>query len=240
MPAYDEEKKQAVDEGLTIHEQEVVKNIKTNNNSLQLDIHQAQNNNGQISPGTFSRTIATDFVIAALGQESDLAFENYETITKAGDFDHGAASVAEALASGRRAAAATLEKLEITSALSLDNSLKNPAVVEYQQLHLDYYAKKPAISVSELNSKIRIENFSEIRQSLNLEQIKSEIERCFHCGSCTTCGICWFFCPDVAIAIDREESNPDESILFDYDHCKGCGQCAAICPRGVIEMEEDN
>ncbi len=240
MPAYDEEKKQAVDEGLTIHEQEVVKNIKTNNNSLQLDIHQAQNNNGQISPGTFSRTIATDFVIAALGQESDLAFENHETIIKAGDFDHGAASVAEALASGRRAAAATLEKLEITSALSLDNSLKNPAVVEYQQLHLDYYAKKPAISVPELNSKIRIENFSEIRQSLNLEQIKSEIERCFHCGSCTTCGICWFFCPDVAIAIDREESNPDESILFDYDHCKGCGQCAAICPRGVIEMEEDN
>ncbi len=240
MPAYAEEKKQALDEGLLIHEQEVVEKIESKENILQLNIHQAHNHEAQISAGNFLRTFAADYLIAAIGQESNLSFDTSETIIKAGDFDHGAASVAEALASGRRAAESILEKLEINSAINLNNNSENPIVVENRHLHLDYFTKKPAINVPELKSSVRKDNFSEIRQSLNLTQIQSEIERCFHCGSCTACGICWFFCPDVAIVIDREEDDPAKRVLFDYDHCKGCGQCAAICPRGVIEMEEDN
>ncbi|MEA3347550.1 MAG: 4Fe-4S binding protein, partial [Pseudomonadota bacterium] len=181
----------------------------------------------------------TDYLIAAIGQESDLDLSDHNSIIKAGDFAHGAASVAEALASGRRAAETILLQLDITPFLSSKKEPKNPAVIESEQLHLDYYSKKPAISVPELDCRIRKENFSEIRQGLSQEQMKSEIERCFHCGSCTACGICWFFCPDVAIAINREDSESDTQVLFDYDHCKGCGQCAVVCPRGVIEMEED-
>ena len=240
MPAYQEEKKQALEEGLLIHEEVVVKTIDSSSKTLQIDLHQAQNNDGQISSGDFLRTVTADYLIAAIGQKSDLDLDGHDAIIKAGDFDHGAASVAEALASGRRAAETILDHLEITPKINITNDQKSSTIVEYEQLHLDYYAKKPAISIPELDSLIRKENFSEIRQALNQEQIRSEIERCFHCGSCTSCGICWFFCPDVAIAIDREESDPDKRVLFDYDHCKGCGQCAAICPRGVIEMEEDN
>jgi len=25
-------------------------------------------------------------------------------------------------------------------------------------------------------------------------------------------------------------------MLFDLDYCKGCGICAAICPKGAIQM----
>lgn len=243
MPAYEEEKKQALDEGLVIHEKIVVGKIETGE-TLQINLHQVQDNNGRISEGDFLKRVEADYLIAAIGQESDFDLNDFSlndrhSIIKAGDFAHGAASVAEALASGRRAAETILRKLENISSLDANAESENPAVVESQALHLDYYSKIPAISVQELGIKNRIDNFSEIRQSLSPKQMKSEIERCFHCGRCTACGICWFFCPDVAIAINREESDPDKRVLFDYDHCKGCGQCTVVCPRGVIEMEED-
>ena len=240
MPAYEEEKKQASDEGLVIHEKRVVGTIETVSDGLQVNLHQARKNGEQVEAGNFLQTVETDYLIAAIGQESDLDLDDCDSIIKAGDFAHGAASVAEALASGRRAAETVLSQLEITPSLNSNKVPENPTIIENQQLHLEYYTKKPAVSVPELEPLVRKDNFSEIRQDLSPEQIKNELERCFHCGSCTTCGICWFFCPDVAIAIDREESNPDKQVLFDYDHCKGCGQCAAVCPRGVIEMEEDH
>ena len=239
MPAYEEEKKQALDEGLVINEEEVVEKIETAANALQITVHKTQNTGGRISSGPFLKRVEADYMIAAIGQESDINLDGLDAIIKAGDFDHGAASVAEALASGRRAAKTILEQLRITPSVDISKD-SDPVVVENEQLHLEYYNRKPAVSVPELDPQIRKENFSEIRQSLSEEQMKSEIERCFHCGSCTTCGICWFFCPDVAIAIDKEESDPNKRVLFDYDHCKGCGQCAVVCPRGVIELEEDH
>lgn len=240
MPAYAEEKRQALEEGLLIHEEVVVEKIASAGQNLDIEIHHAQKDGKLISSGDFLRTVTIDCLVAAIGQESDPELINTDKLIKAGDFDHGAASVAEALASGRRAAESILKNLKITTDTNLSNSQEKLAVATYENLHLDYYTKKPAINIPELDCLNRKNNFSEIRQTLNLEQLKSEIERCFHCGSCTACGLCWFFCPDVAIAIDKESSDPDRRVLFDYDHCKGCGQCASICPRGVIELEEDN
>ena len=240
MPAYKEEKKQALDEGLIIHENRVPGTIETVSDILRIDLHQARKNGDQVEAGDFLQTVEADYLITAIGQESDLDLDNYDPIIKAGDFAHGAASVAEALASGRRAADEVLSHLKITPPLNSNKYPENPTIVEAQQLHLEYCTKKPAVSVLELGPPVRKNNFSEIRSNLTPEEMQDEIERCFHCGSCTTCGICWFFCPDLAIVIDRNENNPDKQVLFDYDHCKGCGQCAEVCPRGVIEMEEDH
>ena len=168
-----------LDEGLIIHEQEVVEKIETSGSILQIDIHQTQNHKNHICAGSFSRTVNADYLVAAIGQESSLTFATSETIIKAGDFAHGAASVAEALASGRCAAEITLEKLEINSAINLHNSSENQTVVESQQLHQDYFDKRPAINVTELKPADRKESFTEVRQSLNLTQMQSEIERCF-------------------------------------------------------------
>ncbi|MBN2809247.1 MAG: FAD-dependent oxidoreductase [Deltaproteobacteria bacterium] len=241
MPAYAAEIKQALAEGLVIHTEEVIENVKPLTTGLQLFIHKSRKINEQIGAGEFLRTATADCLIAAIGQESDLRFNEHNNFITAGDFAHGAASVAEALASGRRAAETVLQQLGILPVPeNITPDLKSKSRIEYKQLQLDYYAKKPAVKMAELDSLSRKENFSEIHQTLSSEQMQIEIERCFHCGSCTACGICWFFCPDVAIALDREESDLESRVLFDYDHCKGCGQCAAICPRGVIEMEEDN
>lgn len=63
---------------------------------------------------------------------------------------------------------------------------------------------------------------------------QEEAGRCFSCGSCNNCGVCWLFCPDLAIDGGRGSF----AILLDY--CKGCGICVQECPAGALVMEEVN
>ncbi len=240
MPAYPDEIQEAQAEGLPIQEVAIIEKVTDNGSGLSLDIHRSQKNGDRIEAGDFIESITTDCLIAATGQESGSGFQDCgPDLLKAGDFSHGAASVAEALASGRRAAETILRKFGLFSERLDPNQVENHPPITYEQLHLNYYTKKPAIKIPQLTAATRTTNFSEVHPGLSLEQLESEAGRCLSCGSCTTCGICWFFCPDVAIAINRESDNAESQILFDYDHCKGCGQCAEVCPRGVIEMEED-
>jgi pyruvate ferredoxin oxidoreductase delta subunit len=51
-----------------------------------------------------------------------------------------------------------------------------------------------------------------------------------HQEKCTSCGICWQFCPDMAI---------DEQFNINYEYCKGCGICAQECPFKAIEMVQE-
>ena len=49
---------------------------------------------------------------------------------------------------------------------------------------------------------------------------------------CTSCMICWKFCPDVCIT-------PGEKPVIDLNYCKGCGICAEECPKGAITLVEE-
>ena len=56
---------------------------------------------------------------------------------------------------------------------------------------------------------------------------------------CIRCGLCYIYCPDVAIHMS-EEGYPE----FDLDYCKGCGICARECftvlvDRGCITMVDE-
>jgi 2-oxoisovalerate ferredoxin oxidoreductase delta subunit len=59
-----------------------------------------------------------------------------------------------------------------------------------------------------------------IRPEINLED-------------CIQCGICWKFCPDMAIEIVSEFP------AVNYDYCKGCGICAEECPTKCIAMVDE-
>ncbi|MDD5680067.1 MAG: 4Fe-4S binding protein [Candidatus Omnitrophica bacterium] len=52
-------------------------------------------------------------------------------------------------------------------------------------------------------------------------------------SKCTSCMICWKFCPDVAIVIK------DEKPFIDLDYCKGCAICIEECPARAIKIEEE-
>ena len=43
---------------------------------------------------------------------------------------------------------------------------------------------------------------------------------------CTSCLICWVYCPDSAIMLNEE----GKMAGVDLEHCKGCGICAEECP----------
>jgi len=53
-------------------------------------------------------------------------------------------------------------------------------------------------------------------------------------GKCNKCGLCYLFCPDVAI-----EQNNDGYFKVNLFYCKGCGICATECPKRAITMVED-
>jgi len=48
---------------------------------------------------------------------------------------------------------------------------------------------------------------------------------------CTNCLICWIFCPDDSIPVNREQR-----FETDFTYCKGCGICAVECPYDALEM----
>jgi len=49
---------------------------------------------------------------------------------------------------------------------------------------------------------------------------------------CIRCYMCWKFCPDMSMTVEKEGDYPS----VDLDHCKGCGICSNECPRGAIKM----
>ncbi|MBL7071756.1 MAG: 4Fe-4S binding protein [Candidatus Omnitrophica bacterium] len=52
-------------------------------------------------------------------------------------------------------------------------------------------------------------------------------------GRCTSCMICWKFCPDASIEI--VEGKP----RINHDYCKGCMICAEECPIKAINIEKE-
>jgi 2-oxoacid:acceptor oxidoreductase delta subunit (pyruvate/2-ketoisovalerate family) len=50
-------------------------------------------------------------------------------------------------------------------------------------------------------------------------------------SKCVNCLLCWLYCPDSAIVLERETFTG-----FDLEYCKGCAICAEICPTGAIAM----
>jgi 2-oxoacid:acceptor oxidoreductase gamma subunit (pyruvate/2-ketoisovalerate family)/2-oxoacid:acceptor oxidoreductase delta subunit (pyruvate/2-ketoisovalerate family) len=50
---------------------------------------------------------------------------------------------------------------------------------------------------------------------------------------CIGCQICWFYCPEGCISMEKEKA------VVDYEYCKGCGICAHECPVKAVEMERE-
>jgi 2-oxoacid:acceptor oxidoreductase delta subunit (pyruvate/2-ketoisovalerate family) len=192
-----------------------------------------------------------DAAIKAIGEESNVAwipgrFLNEqgwinadsatgvvdENIFAAGDMISGPATVVKAIAGGRKTARSINQYLQgeaIKREVPLEKS------VEMEEINIEYYERKERVKASELVPEERLRSLDEEETlSLTLEDVESEANRCFSCGYCRACGVCWLFCPDVAI--DLKDSGKPE---FDYDYCKGCGVCSNECPSGVILMERE-
>lgn len=155
-----------------------------------------------------------------------------ENVSAAGDLVTGPSTVVEAIVTGRRAARSvnqfiTGEKIEP------EPSLEKP--VNIDEINIEYYEPKERAKAAELSPEERTKSLDkEETLPLKLEEVESECHRCFSCGYCRGCDICWIFCPDATVELE-EGSKPE----FDYDYCKGCGICSNECPCGVIIMQRE-
>jgi len=243
MPAYSDEKKQALDEGVLLRQQQLVTGVAAEDGQLQLTLSQVISADGTgIKAGEVVDQLKVDGLVVAIGQQAgdDLSL-NHERLLLGGDLVSGPATVVEAMASGKAAAKTILSRCGLVDEDGRESGISagetEVRIVSPADLHLDYCQSRKAISPVEANPTIRRHSFAEVVHSLSDEEVFAEAGRCFNCGTCNGCGVCWFFCPDLAISMVERGSGAE--IIIDEDHCKGCGLCAASCPRAVIEMKED-
>jgi len=104
-------------------------------------------------------------------------------------------------------------------------------VVQFSELNTLLYRKVPPRFGEKTPPKLRIQGFEEVNKGLDISNAVEEAKRCFYCGKCTRCDLCFLLCPDISII---KAGNDGYTVKTDY--CKGCGICATTCPRHVIEM----
>ncbi len=236
-PAFEDEKKEGIEEGVKIKERLIVDDIVKVNEKLKLTLKKVISlSSDRIETGEeFKENY--DRVIVATGQKKEFNINEEKNIFIGGDFKYGARTVVEAIASGKKNAFKIINylngaKFEETEFYRSEKDYDKFEIVDFKKINIFYFKKQSALKIEKLPSKERIKNFREINIKPSLEKILNEAKRCFSCGVCNLCKTCWFSCPDISISVEEE-------IVFDYDHCKGCGLCSTECPRGIIEMVED-
>ncbi|GAB6887226.1 hypothetical protein JCM13304A_07240 [Desulfothermus okinawensis JCM 13304] len=233
MPAYKEEIDEAVMENISIIEKTVVLDVIQKEDSLDVKLCKTRLNQDKVEVIGDSWTETVDRVVFAIGQENDLTYPQMDNIYIAGDLSLGPSSVAESIASGMLAAKEILRKHGIIKKESEDDE----KVVQTDKLSFEFVEKKASFTMDISIPEELSGNFDEIKKDVTREEFETEVNRCLECGTCTGCKTCWFFCPDICIQIGEVGGGYIANI--DLTHCKGCGICSSVCPRGMIEMEED-
>ena len=110
-------------------------------------------------------------------------------------------------------------------------------ILHAQLSHFDYIPE-PEMQIP--YDRVRKEYYDLCRT--NVFSPKEEATVCMSCGSCRDCHLCEETCYEGAIS--RVEHPGDDGgggyeYIVDADKCIGCGFCAAICPCGVWEMQEN-
>jgi 2-oxoacid:acceptor oxidoreductase delta subunit (pyruvate/2-ketoisovalerate family) len=112
---------------------------------------------------------------------------------------------------------------------------RNPHVVTFEELNMDYFEHSKRRREPRLLLQDRTKGFEEVTSTLTESTALMEAGRCFSCGTCNECETCYIFCPDASI-LKRDEMLSHQ---VDYDFCKGCGICFVECPRGAISLQEE-
>jgi NADH-quinone oxidoreductase subunit F len=284
MPAHSEEYELALQEGVIFHHGWSPRLMAGKGNLVVVEFVKCVavlDEHGDFNPRcdeSASMKLGADWIIQAIGQQADLNllygsqiahaatggwlpvdFANMETsvsgLFAGGDLVNGPASVVQAIADGKRAAAAihlSLQGKDFSAAerqarlgrgpaLSIDAMFRKregwdpSSAVKFEDLEPLFLDERPRGSLPILDPDLRKKGFEEIIQTLDFEAASREAGRCFFCGTCSACDRCFLFCPDVCIS-DGGAGQP--SYVANPDYCKGCAICVAVCPRGVMSMSE--
>ena len=111
--------------------------------------------------------------------------------------------------------------------------IRNPHIVSYDDINLDYFSQTPRVNSETLAINNRMNSFDEIEATFTINQTMEEARRCFNCGICNACDNCRIFCPEIAVILKGAKRQ------INLDYCKGCGICVFECPRSAMDLEEE-
>ncbi len=215
MPAGQVEVEAAEHEGVELICNSLPREINTGGQSVSSIIfdHCRTNREGLVVDKSRSFRKSCGTIIMALGQEVDYSL--FDTLKKSavifagGDLISGPATVPEAINAGRIAAMAIKARIE---------GLPAPVLFKNEQIPVGF---------EELNLEAKLNLQLQNKQ----EDPSDEASRCLGCGTCNSCGICYLFCPDMAV------DPVDGRFELNMDYCKGCGICFKECPSRALVME---
>jgi len=184
----------------------------------------------------------------------DLARTSMKGVYAGGDVSSLTRSVVEAIASGKRAAVGIdlyvsggnkkvvksfqegpNNSLSMSRYLTGNTTRDSNEVVSYENLNLAYFTEEPRYVMPELPAKTRTKDFSETNLGFSKAGAMTEAERCFQCGTCSLCEVCFITCPDMVIDLDLD----GPSFIDNKEYCKSCGICIYECPRNAISWKGD-
>jgi len=155
-----------------------------------------------------------------------------EGVFAAGDVAGRPGSVVEAIADGRRAAAAICRYLA-GEPLEPPAPSPEPRPLDRKTL-LARHIEKPdeaRVVVAERDPSARVRDFAEVELTLDEAEARREAARCLACGCGVGCGLCRKVC--IYDAVGAEGA----SFAIDPEKCDGCGLCAVRCPNQAIVLE---
>ena len=260
MSAAPREIRQAIEEGVTIHDRRGVQRLIMRGDAVVgvelVHMRELETSKGRRELVSFEGTetvLKVDQVMPAIGQEVDPAgfdsllgghsfFEadalgqilGHAGVFVGGDARAGGNSVSGAIGDGRRAATAIWSRIE-----GLDrppDGQRRP--IGLNELNLNYFDHAARAEVSIVAAEDRSAQ-AEIEGALCRDGLDTEARRCFSCGECMACDNCWTLCPDNSVLKVESAGQRGWHYVFDYDHCKGCGICAHECPVGFIAMVDE-
>jgi NADPH-dependent glutamate synthase beta subunit-like oxidoreductase len=171
-------------------------------------------------------------------RENDTALADAETcatdaygVFAAGDAAGRPGSAVEAIADGRRAAAA-IDRFLAGEPLEPAVPDTEPVALEARQVLTRHIEEPdlPRVALPEREPAERVGDFGEIEATLDEETARREAERCLACGCGVGCGLCEKVC--IYGAIERR----GDTFVIDAETCDGCGLCTVRCAHGAIEM----
>jgi 2-oxoacid:acceptor oxidoreductase delta subunit (pyruvate/2-ketoisovalerate family) len=209
----------------------------------------ALDDTGFPQPTGETEILASDSVVLALGQDTDLSLLDgvagiditdgvvhvddglmtaHPGIFAGGDMVPAERTATVAIGHGKKAAQridAWLRGTSYTAGPKHDTA-------DFDRLNTWYYSDAPHMIRPRLEAARRATTFDEVVQPLDERTALFEARRCMSCGNCFECDNCFGVCPDTAVT----KLGDGLRYAFDYDYCKGCGVCATECPAGAISM----
>lgn len=258
MPAFKDEIKEALEEGLNIrYLTQPVRVLEENGQisgleciRMELGDKDASGRRRPVPIAGSEFVIAADTVIKALGETFDPSIlgskeeirevnrfleTRWSNVFACGDCVTEAGTVGAAVRLGRQTAQKvhelfSSEPFRGQEPLQVRNA--SPDIAKFKSFNTSYFQVATPKARSVRDPSERSKDFEEIIGALTKEEILYEAQRCFKCGTCNLCGNCELFCPDAAIQL-----NPSgDGYMILYEYCKGCGVCVEECPRGAIHL----